>query len=460
LKTASLKMRKIGAVALLSLSALFIGCSDADLKVPKQCKNKFDNTNNQVDAISSGTISINQCAVRQGKVKCWGENIYGQLGLGDNKSRGDDPGEMGSCLDEVDLGDVNVVSIAGSNTGNRCALLSDGGVKCWGLGSVGNLGYGDLIDRIASQYLGNNLQKIDLGTGLTAKSLIAGHRYYCAILSNDKVKCWGMFTEYTYFSGNPGFIGDQAGEMGDNLAYINLPTGRTAKKLAAGSLGTCAILDDDTLYCWNKKCSPTSGSYTGPTFTCSEMNTNGIATGLIPVGGSVADVSIGIQTVCAVLTTGQIRCWGGNGSGELGVGDTVGRYSISEIPSIPFVDLGTGMTANKVSVGINHVCALLTNAQVKCWGHNSHGQLGLENSFDRGGAPGEMGDNLPFVNLGSGRTTINISASLYSTCALLDDHTVKCWGYNGEGRLGQGDISPRGTSPGSMGDGLPSISLW
>jgi alpha-tubulin suppressor-like RCC1 family protein len=55
-------------------------------------------------------------------------------------------------------------------------------------------------------------------------------------------------------------------------------------------------------------------------------------------------------------------------------------------------------------VGERFGCAALENNGVKCWGWNTHGQLGLGMSGDRGNAPGQMGDNLPFVNLGTGRT--------------------------------------------------------
>eukprot|EP01083_Nonionella_stella_P108881 316976_1 len=79
------------------------------------------------------------------KVKCWGYGIYGQLGYGNMDNIGDGPGEMGTNLQEVDLGlgvTVTVIQIAlGSQ--HTCALLSTGDVKCWGKGEYGRLGYGN-----------------------------------------------------------------------------------------------------------------------------------------------------------------------------------------------------------------------------------------------------------------------------------------------------------------------------
>ena len=108
------------------------------------------------------------------------------------------------------------------------------------------------------------------------------------------------------------------------------------------------------------------------------------------------------------------------------------------------MDLGTGRTAKAISAGGSFSCALLDNGFIKCWGHNSYGQLGLGDRSNRGGSANEMGDNLPAVSLGTGRTVKSISSGAYHTCALLDDGSVKCWGRNNEGQLGLGDTFNRG----------------
>ena len=104
-------------------------------------------------------------------------------------------------------------------------------------------------------------------------------------------------------------------------------------------------------------------------------------------------------------------------------------------------------------------CARLDNGGAKCWGYNLEGQLGLGDTNDRGDNPGEMGDNLAVVQLGTGRTAVELSADSAATCARLDNGTVKCWGYNLGGQLGLGDANNRGDAPGEMGDNLPIVDL-
>jgi hypothetical protein len=113
--------------------------------------------------------------------------------------------------------------------------------------------------------------------------------------------------------------------------------------------------------------------------------------------------------------------------------------------------------ALSVVVGFEHSCALLDNHRVKCWGFNRSGQLGLGDGFRRGASPTEMGDALPFVDLGAGRTATALTAGNETTCALLDDGTVKCWGL---GELtGLPSAANIGDDPGEMGDALPALDL-
>ncbi|HMQ28687.1 MAG TPA: hypothetical protein PKA98_22055, partial [Acidimicrobiales bacterium] len=173
-------------------------------------------------------------------------------------------------------------------------------------------------------------------------------------------------------------------------------------------------------------------------------------------------LTAGAAHTCAIVTTsGQVKCWGENADGRLGLGDTADRGDdAGEMgASLPSVDLGTGRTATALAAGEFHTCALLDNSRVKCWGANFGGQLGLGDTDPRGDGPGEMGDSLPTVDLGAGRTATAITAGRAHTCALLDNATVKCWGLNTGGELGLGDNNHRGDAPGEMGNALPVVSL-
>ncbi len=124
------------------------------------------------------------------------------------------------------------------------------------------------------------------------------------------------------------------------------------------------------------------------------------------------------------------------------------------------VSLGTGRTAKAIAVGNGHACAILDDNSVKCWGYNLDGQLGIGDTRNRGRNPSEMGDALPAVNLGTGRSAQAIEVGNFRTCAVLDDDkTVKCWGQNKNGELGLGDTQNRGDEPNEMGDALPVVDL-
>jgi hypothetical protein len=99
-------------------------------------------------------------------------------------------------------------------------------------------------------------------------------------------------------------------------------------------------------------------------------------------------------------------------------------------------------------------CAVLENHSLKCWGSNGAGALGLGDMNERGSAPGQMGDNLPALELGTGRSALAVSAGSAGACAILDDRTLKCWGQNGLRTLGV-----HGDQPGEMGDNLPVMDI-
>jgi alpha-tubulin suppressor-like RCC1 family protein len=155
---------------------------------------------------------------------------------------------------------------------------------------------------------------------------------------------------------------------------------------------------------------------------------------------------------CAVLEGGRVKCWGNNYEGELGLGDPITRgISYGQMgDSLPFVNLGESVKAVTLASGYEHTCALLEGGQVKCWGTNQYGQLGLGDQQGRGSVPGQMGDALPFVDLGN-VNVVSLVAGSYHTCALLEGGQVKCWGRNDKGTLGLEDVQDRGGIPGQMG---------
>ncbi|MGH7752526.1 MAG: hypothetical protein ACREN5_06895, partial [Gemmatimonadales bacterium] len=198
-----------------------------------------------------------------------------------------------------------------------------------------------------------------------------------------------------------------------------------------------------------------------PGESCDDGNTmDGDACPATCVRHSIVKVAAGVFHTCALLDDASVKCWGGNMNGQLGLGDTLNRGDQpNEMgDNLPAVDLGAGKTAVDIAAGVRHTCALLGDGSVKCWGGNGGGKLGLGDTLDRGDQPNEMGDNLPAVDLGTGKSAVHISTYRHS-CAVLNDGSLKCWGLNQVGALGLGDTINRGDGPNEMGDNLPVVDL-
>lgn len=384
--------------ALTSVVATYNGKEIGSLTIGSGCLGRTV----QIAAAGKTTCLL----TRTGDLKCWGNNNNGQLGQGDTNNRGDNPDEM-SALAPINLGTGLKAKGMALGEFHVCAIIDDGRVKCWGSNGYGQLGIEAGGNRGGSpDQMGDNLPFVNLGTGRTAKALTAGDNFTCALLDNGSVKCWGINGFGQLGVGDTSNRGASAGQMGDFLPAVDLGTGKTAKAIDSGALHTCALLNDNS-----------------------------------------------------------VKCWGWNYSGELGIGNTTAKGdNAGEMgDSLMAVDLGTGRTAKAIAGGYMHVCAILDNNALKCWGYNVYGQLGLGNTANRGDNPNEMGDYLPTVFLGwaslvAERYATSIALGYLHTCALLDNGGLKCWGSNELGQLGLGDTNDRGDNASEMSD-LPEVSF-
>jgi len=410
-----------------------------------------------VTAIAAGK-SHNCALIDNASVKCWGRNQYGQLGIDNTTTMGDDSGEM-AVLPSVNLGTGRTATAIAVGIWHTCALLDNASIKCWGRNNVGSLG----IDNNTN--MGDNsgemavLPSINLGTGRTATAIAAGDMHSCALLDNASVKCWGINNAGQLGIGNKTYMGDGSGEMGDNLPVVDLGTGRTATAIAAGSFHTCALLDNASVKCWGYNDNGQLGIDNTTTMGdgSGEMGDN-LPVVNLGTGRTATAIDAGNYHSCALLDNASVKCWGSNHRGRLGIDNTTNMGdNSSEMAVLPTVNLGTGRTATSIAAGDRHTCALLDNASVKCWGNNTYGQLGIENRTQMGDNTGEMAV-LPTVNLGTGRTATAIAAGLRHSCALLDNASVKCWGWNDYGQLGIGNTTNMGDGSGEMAV-LPSIDL-
>ncbi len=395
-------------------------------------------------------VSVGQwhsCALLDNfQVVCWGGNSFGQLGLGHTN----DIGRPGAV---VDLGtNRRAVAISAGRVHN-CALLDNGGLKCWGSNTAGRLGLGRPTFYASGDDpgdMGDNLPFVNLGSGQKATAVSAGGRHTCAILENGGLKCWGDNIK-GQLGHTGGSVGYDPAQMGDNLAPIDLGMNRTAVSVSAGAEHTCAVLSDGAFKCWG------SGDR-GQLLNQSSGNTNTPAStsdlspgdGYYPVRG----LSMGVNHACAVIGLGLIKCWGNGDDGKLGRGntDSVGHANSGasdQLLEIGPIDLGTGVSGLQVAAGTNHSCALIRGEsgreRVACWGRNELGQVGAGNSASVpavGDVAAEMGQNLSFIDFGE--AVLEIAAGEDFSCVRLESERVKCWGKNDVGQLGLGHTNTVG----------------
>ncbi len=398
-----------------------------------------------------------------GILKCWGKNDSGQLGLGDVASRGLTADTMGKKLTVVSLGNGARTQVVGAGGFRTCAILVGGAVKCWGYNVLGGLGQPDDENRgDTPETSGDALPPIELGTGALASDLGVGDFSSCALLQNGSIKCWGanLGGELGYGDAfqRGGTPSEYAKPLGDDLAAVDVGLSGAVKigmTSADFSQSSCAISSTAVLKCWGGNLSGQLGlgDIEARGDNLDEMG------GRLPevqIGGPAAFVAPGRDAVCVGLESGQMRCWGNGEFGKLGQGNTSNHGT--DGANLPMVNLGTSATILSASM-YEHVCAVLADRTLKCWGRNGKGQLGLGDRVNRGDAPGQMGTALPAVDFGGADTPLEAATGEDHTCVRFASNKVKCWGDNSEGQLGYGDDRARGDSSATMGGNLPYLDL-
>lgn len=390
-----------------------------------------------------------------GRLKCWGANLYGELGIGDKGHRGDDPGEMGAALPFIDL-DMKVASVACRN--NFCALGTEGQVKCWG-GPAGNylgLGTNEAIGDQPGE-MGAALPAVELGE--PALQLANSGRGACALLSSGKLKCWGNNEDGQLGLGDTETRGDQPGEMGMALLPVQLGQFKPMQ-LISGDQANCAINATGGMKCWgfSRLLGLEDDESRGD-----EVGEMGDALPLLNlgIGAKVSQASGPIGHACAVLTDGRLKCWGSDmgtyvlwpfGLNTPWYGWKPGQMG----DNLPAYDLGAHK-AIAVESGYQSSCVLLDDQSVRCWGVPYKGIMGNGSSAEW------LGDPLiqvPAIELGAGEVVKQFSHSFQHACALLSSGNVKCWGSNDGGELGYEDNNNRGDEPDEMGDALPYVEIF
>ena len=374
-----------------------------------------------------------------GKVRCWGNSGLGRLGYAQLEHIGDN--ELPATTSPLDLGaDVSQLALGGSHS---CALLDAGVVRCWGSGLRGQLGIG-YADVIGDDEPPSASPTVLLGGNVT--KLVAGRDHTCALLSHGGVRCWGEGDAGRLGYGSEQDVGlsNHPSEAGD------VPLGGTAIDVAAGQYHTCALLAPDEassggIRCWGAGASGRLGN--GSVATIGDDETPDQVP-FVNLGGPAVALSAGGAHTCALMVDGTARCFGYGFFGALGYGndESVGDNE----PAFAGGLVAFGAPILQLVTGQNHTCALLGDApgdafseagQVQCWGYGPTGALGL-------GSESNVGDVLPAA-MGEatdlGGYALQIAAGSNHTCALLSDG-VLCWGEGTYGQLGYGSTSSVGIS--------------
>ena len=373
-----------------------------------------------------------------GKVRCWGQNDFGQLGYGNTFAIGDDelPYEAGDV--PLPASDPAVQIVTG--TDHTCALLQSGYVRCWGRNNAGQLGLGHLENLGDGEDVTGLLGGI-VNLGGIAVKLAAGGHHTCALMDTGGMRCWGWNADGQLGYAHTNTIGD------DEAVYPEgeVAVGGVVTDISAGYYHTCALLDDGTVRCWGYAGDGQLGY--GDTTNIGDDETPA-AVGTVSISGSAVQIEAGYYHTCALLGTGYMRCWGDGRYGALGDGQG-DSYTNSggliphnigdnELPSSIGLTT-TGATVTQVAAGEDHTCALLSNSQIKCWGRHNNGRLGYGTNDHN--APAAGGVNL------DGSNPFQLTAGGTHTCTLLSTGNAWCWGQASSGQLGYGNTTDINSPP-------------
>ncbi|MEO8162660.1 MAG: fibronectin type III domain-containing protein, partial [Ilumatobacteraceae bacterium] len=335
-------------------------------------------------------------------------NSYGQLGQGNLATIGDGVGVSVSAAAAIALGSGRTARAIAAGDAHTCALLDDGGVKCWGAGGNGRLGSGDTADLgDEPNEMGNSLTPVLLGTGRTAIAITAGASHTCALLDNYAVKCWGSGADGRLGYGNQNDLGDQLAEMGDSLAAVSLGTGRTARAVVAAAAHTCAVLDDDTVKCWGNGGSGRRGS--GSTLRAGHST--------LTIGDNLSAIDLGSsRTINAFTEPGRptsLSATAGDSQASLTwTAPTVnGGSAVTDYVIESSIDGGAtwSVTSDAVSTTASALISGLTNSSTYRF------RVSALNVVAMGAASGTSANVVPFATPATATTTTTTAPSTTTT---------------------------------------------
>ncbi len=351
--------------------------------------NASDNTNypTQIGQTAFSTCAINQLS----KLFCTGSNAFGMLGVGDLNYR-----TTFTAVDSATNYQTIGTGSAGSYSYSNCAITTGGILKCWGYNTYGGVGDGTTTHR-------SSPVTIDGGTNYSKVS--NGYHGACGITTTGVLKCWGYNPYYQ--------VGD--GSTTNRLSPVVVDGGTNYSQVVRGIHSTCAITTAGVLKCWGYNANGTVGNGT---------TTNVTAPTVIDGGTTYSYLTNSLSyTMCAITTTGVLKCWGLGTSGQIGNSASLTRLS----PTI--VNSGTSYSA--VSNGLDATCGVTTAGVLRCWGIDRNYNIGLSVNTTY---------NSP-QTIHTGEVFSQVIVNDYRMCALNSLNVMKCSGERHMGLMADGITS-------------------
>ena len=392
---------------------------------------------------------------------------------------------MGNNLTETMLGSFIPQNVA---IGYQfTCVYSNIGVKCFGSNQYGKLGVGNTasVGENVNQ-LNDNLKFTVLGSNFIPKQVTLGSHHGCALSTINDIKCWGNGGSGKLGQGNTNNIGDNSGEMGDNINPLfkgcitdnptNIPTKQTnvptiltktpsntptiptisptyyptttsslITKITSGLAHNCALFENRDIKCWGRGAEAQLGSESVAPIGWNKNLCNLTA---IDLGSDfiAKDIFTQENNNCALSIDNKVKCWGednGKGDAPNEMGDNLG-----------YNDFGNNFTVKHMGLGTNHKCAVSTLNEVKCWGNNQYGKLGIGST-----ASSASLSSVNAIDLGTNFTADKVFLYESNTCVLSIEGTLKCFGAGNPGINANGNTNHIGDNPSEMGDNLPIINF-
>ncbi len=274
-----------------------------------------------------------------GKAYCWGNNTWGQLGIGTTSGA--------SRLTPAAVVGGRTFSWVQAGFQHTCGVTG-GNAYCWGDNQFGQLG-----DPGSTGF--TRTSPVLVAGRLAFKWVDPGAKHTCGLTTSSQVFCWGS---------------NSSGQLGDGTTAYHLAPGpiagnRLYKQVSTGSVHSCALGIDHKAYCWGENVSGQIGDGT----TSRRLVPRAVAG-----GRSYRGLSAGGSQNCAVDLARHSYCWGSNADGALGDGTTINR-------SVPVATRG-GLVFQMLNAGL-HSCGVTTGGSAYCWGYNGFGEIGDGTKINR-----------------------------------------------------------------------------